>query len=231
MLQEDRERFETTSRLQRADCSGRMELLRRYSMEMQRQAELIPQLEDPQSRQQWQRQWQDTLRLMERERQQLRLQPPTHYPTTDAKLQELEALLEHQQENTADAALKRDMFNKSTGGIYDLAQQIAYTRGIAEYYRRIGAQSIYLVIMDDLAILEDQYQRRISEINRLAAAVEAALVQARADTKQMLAQLDTVAERMAADEQLTYEQQLSQRFHAFDCREELRKLLAPIFAG
>ena len=225
MLKQDRHRFYEASRLQRADCLARAQLLRRYGMELNSRAGTIDGIVDPDTRRRWQRQWQDLLEQLRREKQLLRQTAPTHYPRTDAKLLELEQLLTQQQEGIEDAALKRDMYLKSTGGIYDLAQDIAHVRGFAEYYRRLGNQSIYLVFMDDLAMLEDEYQKRVDEMNRLSSSVHSALIQAELDRLQLAEQLDDIPKVMAQDESLTYEQELAQRFRSFNLREELRKLI------
>ena len=165
------------------------------------------------------------LDLEAREKQLLRQSSPTHYPRTDTKLLELEQQLTKQQQGIEDAALKRDMYIKSSSGILDLAQQIAAARGIAEYYRRMGAQSIYLLFMDDLAVLEDEYQRREEEMNRLSTSVSHAQMEAQIKHLQLVDQLGTLSKLMTEDESLTYEQELAQRFRGFDLREELRKLV------
>jgi hypothetical protein len=225
MLRQDRHRFYETSRLQRADCLARADVLRRYTLDIHSRAVTIDSIIDPQTRQRWQRQWRDLLEQMRREKQLLRQTAPTHYPRTDAKLLELEQLLTQQQQGIEDAALMRDMYIKSTSGIYDLAQEIAQVRGFAEYYRRLGSQSIYLVFMDDLAMLEEEYQRREDEMNRLAGEVHNAQIQAQLNNLQLIEQLDDLSKLMTEDESLTYEEELAQRFRTFSLREELRKLL------
>jgi hypothetical protein len=225
MLRQDRQRYYTQSQLQRTDCLARTDLLRRYTFAMNDHAGTVESIVDPHTRTLWQRQWQDVLDAMQREQQKLRLAAPTHYPKTDAKLLELEHQLTQQQAAIEDAALKRDMYVKSGAGMLDLAQAIANARGIAEYYRRIGAQSIYLVIMDDLAVLEEEYQKREDEMNQRSADVHDAQIQAQLDHVQLVSQLDSLAKLMAEDESLTYEQQLARRLRNFNLREELRKLL------
>jgi hypothetical protein len=225
LLRQDRHSYYETSQLQRKDCLARVELLRRYTFDIHSHASTIDGILDTQTRRQWRRQWQDLLDRLQRERQLHRQTAPTHYPRTDAKLQELEQLLTKQQAGIENAALKRDMYIKSTGGIYDLAQDISRARGIAEYYRRIGAQSIYLVIMDDLAVLEDEFQQREDEMNRLSSEVHDAQIQAQLDHLKLIEQLDALPKLMTEDESLTYEQELARRFRSFNLREELRQLV------
>jgi hypothetical protein len=137
----------------------------------------------------------------------------------------LEKLLADEQSQIEDAARRRDAYLKAGSGLVDLAREIDRARGTAQFYQRIGAQGIYLLLMEDLAQLEDQYDRQLSERNRLAQAGLYGLDQARLDRDEIMTSLDSIQDALAADEQGTYTQALQARWQKFNLREELKHLV------
>jgi hypothetical protein len=225
LLRQDWQRYDAATRVQRADCLGRSEYLRRYSVELWRQAELVVSIEDTETRVTWQRAMQITEAEMEREGQGLRPVAPTYYPSTDATLLELDKLLTDEQAQIEDAMRRRDAYIKAGGGLLDLARDIDRARSTAQFYQRIGAQGIYLLLMEDLAQLEAQHDKRLSERNRLAQAGIDALDQARKDKDEILRRLDGLKDALAADEQGTYTQALLTRWQKFNLREEIKHIV------
>jgi hypothetical protein len=218
--------FDEQSKAQRRDCDARADLLRRYTVALAQQGRLIDYIADPESRTQWQQRWRAQTDSLDREQQRLRQSVPTHYPATDYALGEMDRMLAEQRDLLEEAAMRRDMYNKSSAGILQLAQQLSDAQRTADYYRSIGAQGIYLLIMEDLAVVEEQFHRRETELNRMAGEVNNALGTAALRRDEILAKLDELPQILAEDEKLTYRENLLQRIRQFSLRVQLQRLLA-----
>jgi len=215
----------TDSRVQRADCLGRADVLGRYSRLIAERAEQIPSIVDAQSRAVWQSRWRQLQRELEEEQRRLRRSPPQHYPTADAELSELEQLLDSQQLAVDGAVRERDAFNKAGGGLEDLLAEIQRAEGIAEYYRSIGATGIYELIRDDARVLASEYRARTRERSERMRQLEAELATNRECRDEIQDRLLDVPTKITADEQTTYTAELQQRFDRFNLVAEFTRLL------
>lgn len=225
MLRADYDRYQESLVAQRADCLTRANYLRTHTAALARSATRVTYIDDTDSRIEWERTWRDRVRQKDREAQQLRLDEPTHYPKTDLALLALEAQLSEVQAAIEDAARYRDMHNKAGSGLLELAQDIAHAEGVARYYKRIGAEGIYLLIMEDLAMLESRYKDRLRERKRLSDDMNYSLARADRLDRDIRRELDHLDDHLQADEQRTYRQELKDRFGQFNLREELKGLL------
>ncbi|GEM_PF-2592793 len=225
LARQDYEGYLTSSRIQRVDCEARVEVLRRYSRLMSMRASQIPGIVDAGTRSAWQQQWNIVQRGMEDEQRGLRLSEPIHYPQTDAQLLTLEQQLTSQESAIERAARERDAYIKAGGGLEELAIELERARGVAEYYRSIGAFGIYQLIRDDIRSWEQDYERRLMERNARARATESALdeaTQLRDTIQRGVSGIDTYLD---ADQQLTYQAELQARLARFDLRAALEELI------
>lgn len=213
------------SRIQRADCLGRADVLGRYTRLIGQRADSVAGIVDAESRAIWQSRWHQLERDLTEEQHLLRRDAPQHYPSTDAKLVELEQLLDSQLMAVESAVRERDAYNKAGGGLEDMLLEIKRAEGIADYYRSIGAQGIYELIRDDVRLLEKEYRERLRERAERNRDMEAALTDSKLYRDQILEGLEQIPGKLDADEQITYSRELQQRFNRFSLPYELSRLL------
>lgn len=225
LVQDDYAHYHTQSRAQRKDCENRAALLGRYCRLFASRGSQVPAITEGDSRQTWQSRWSQICRDYRDENSGLRRTKPVYYPTTDAKLYELEQLLEDQQQAIEQAVRERNAFNRAGGGLELLFQEIHRAAGIADYYRSIGAYGIADLIDDDVREMEKQYRERTRERNRRQNAMEDALAEANDLRERILDGLVQLKLLMATDASTTYPAELRQRYHEFNLRRELHALL------
>lgn len=225
LARQDYAEYLSESRIQRADCEARVEVLRRYSRQMSMRASQIPGIVDAETRAAWQQQWNIVRRSLEDEQRGLRLDEPIHFPQTDAQLLALEQQLTSQEGAIERAARERDAYIKAGGGLEELAIELERAYGIAEYYRSIGALGIYQLIRADIRSWEADYERRLSERNSRARAVEEAVAEAGRLRDEIQHSVAGISGYMDADEQQTYQLTLQARLARFDLRSELQALI------
>lgn len=213
------------SQLQRTDCLNRADILGRYTRLIGQQAGRITEVVDANSRAVWQRHWRSLERDLTQEQLKLAHGQSAHYPATDAKLGELEQLLDSQRASVEDALRERDAYNKAGGGLEEMLFEIKRSEGIADYYHSIGAQGIYELIRDDVRQLQSEYRQRLSERDQRNVKMREQLDKANLDQAQIIEGLTAVNSAMAADEQVTYTRELRQRFESFSLPRELSRLL------
>jgi YesN/AraC family two-component response regulator len=225
MLRSSYHEYITESKAQREDCLARAAVLSNYVSQSGHLANQVPLIESVDERHEWERSWSAMLRQRSIESQGLRAAEPMHYPSTDDELLEAERLFKDQMDEVKDAVWKRDAYIKSASGMFELGQQIANTKLTANYYKRIGAEGIYLRIQEDLARLEDTYSKRHRERYRLDREMSDLLTAAdrkRRDVLRILRHLET---QIAADERMTYKNRLRKHAGDFQLRQELEQLV------
>ena len=89
----------------------------------------------------------------------------------------------------------------------------------------MGADGVYLYLMEGLARLEADYDRRRRERNRRTNEIINHLERADRIQRDIFRELGDVVDMMLADEQITYQQQLRARLENFNLRSELQRLL------
>ena len=221
----DYERYSVEGALQRADCESRADVLGRYTGLYARQAASIQQVDDDLAFQQWERELRDTERQYGIDRRLLRPFTPTHYPHTDATLGALEGQLDEQLEQINLAGTRQDQYLRAEDGLIAMSQAVAEVEAAAYYYERIGAEGIYLMLMEDLAKLEDrsrQLQRHRSQLN-----TECSTALREADTlsRGIQRELKHLPDKLSQDEQTTYLEALYLRFERFNPWAELQASL------
>ena len=225
LARQDYDNYLSASRIQRADCEARVEVLRRYSRLMSMRATQIPGIVDAGTRIAWQQQWNIVRRGMEDEQRGLRQDEPIHFPQTDAQLLALEQQLTGQEGAIESAARERDAYIKAGGGLEELALELDRAYGVAEYYRSIGAIGIYQLIRDDIRNWEQNYERRLKERNGRARATEDALDEAGQLRDDIQQGVSGINDYLDADQQRTYQTELQARLELFDLRATLEELI------
>jgi hypothetical protein len=225
LARQDYDNYLSASRIQRADCEARVEVLRRYSRLMSMRASQIPGIVDADTRAAWQQQWNIVRRSMEDEQRGLRQDDPIHFPQTDAQLLALEQQLTSQEGAIERAARERDAYIKAGGGLEELAIELERAYGVAEYYRSIGAIGIYQLIRDDIRNWESDYERRLRERNQRARATDDALQEAGRLRDDIQRGVGGINDYLDADQQLTYQAELQVRLARFDLRAALEELI------
>jgi len=225
LVQNDYAHYHEFSREQRQDCEKRARVLGRYCRLFSSRASQVPTIIDGDSRQVWQTRWTQIRRDYKDENRGLRRTAPEYFPTTDAKLYELEQLIEDQQQAIEEAVRERNAYNRAGGGLELLYQEIHRAAGIAEYYRSIGAYGISDLIDDDVREMEKQYRERTRERKRRQNAMEDALAEADELRKRIINGLEQLDALMTADANSTYPEELKARYQQFNLRRELHALL------
>jgi len=215
----------TQSRIQRADCLGRADVLGRYTRLIGQRADDVITIVDSDSRAYWQSRWRQLERDLAQEQRLQNHGELVHYPRTAAQLTALGQLLDNQRAAVEEAVRERDAYNKAGGGLNDMLLEIKRAEGIADYYRSIGAQGIYELIRDDTRLLENEYRERIAERDQRNSNMAQKLVKAEEYKAQIFEGLETVNEKLGEDEQITYSRELRQRFDSFSLPRELTRLL------
>jgi hypothetical protein len=213
------------TRVQRADCLNRADVLGRYTRLIGQRASTITTIVDPNSRTYWQSRWRTLKRELSEEQLKLRRDPPVHYAGTDAQLTELEQLLESQREAVEEAVRERDAYNKAGGGLEEMLLEIKRAEGIADYYRSIGAQGIYELIRDDARTLQSEYRERVAERDQRNNKMVEKLAKAEECQSEIIEGLQSIESKLGEDEQTTYSNELRERFDSFSLPRELARVL------
>jgi hypothetical protein len=218
----DHDRYIVECARQRADCETRADVAGRYTSLFNQQAGTLLQTEAVMDYQAWDFTWNALQRQYEVEQGLLRTITPTHYPRTDTKLIVLEGLLASQQEQIALAATRHQQYIKAERGLMDLSDTISEVEAAAEYYERIHAEGIYLLLMEDLAKLEDRFSQLMQNRRQLHTEASGALRQADEDSRGILREMKHLPDELTQDEQTTYLEALWLRLERFDPWAELR---------
>jgi hypothetical protein len=174
----------------------------------------------------WRRGWDSAVELEELEKLQLAGQRTTYYPHTTAKLQEVSEMLKQQRSATEEAARLREQYIESADSLSAIAERIDRARATAEYYRRLGAQAIYLLIMEDLAILEARYKDHRHSRQQTMSDSQQQLQLADSLNREIVRELNRLDNVISQDSKTSYSQMLIQRFQSFDLRQELDLLIS-----
>jgi len=225
MLRDSYADYLAESRIQRKDCLDRAALLGNYIAQSGQLADQVLQLDSLEQRREWERNWAAMQRQLAIDSRDLRSQEPLHYPATDGDLVEAEDLLKEQMEKVKEAQWKRDAYIKSANGMFELAQQITNTKLTAAYYKRIGAEGIYLRIQEDLAQLEETYNQRSRDRNRLNREVSDMLTSADRMRRDIKRTLNHLSDKLAEDERLTFRSRLHKHLQEFQLRREFERLI------
>jgi len=225
LLQNGYRRYQQEAQQQRANCEARADWLHRYADQQLQLANGIYAIDDVDQRLSWERQWHDLIHHRDQERLSFGDEELLHYPTADRLLVELENSLNEQQHEIEEALRKRDNYNKLGNGLSDLAQEIERIRSQAYYYQRIGADGVYLYMMEGLARLEADYDRRRRERNRRTSEVTNHLDRADRIQRDIRRELGDFADLLLVDEQITYHEHLQARLEDFSLRTELERLV------
>ncbi len=221
----DYQRYNLEGVQQLADCQARADVLGRYTGLYGRQANTIQQVENEFDLLQWDL----NLRNLEREHQAarrvLRLVPPTHYPHTDTELGVLEDQLDEQLEQITLAGTRQDQYLRAEDGLLSMSQAVAEIESAANYYKRIGAEGIYLLLMEDLAKLEDRFRQLQQHRRQLNSETASALREADSINRDIQRELKHLQDELAQDEQTSYTESLLIRFQHFNPWAELQASL------
>jgi hypothetical protein len=221
----DYQRYTAEGAVQRADCEARADVLGRYTGLYARQAATVQQASDSFILEQWERELRDLERQHDVERRLLRSATPTHYPHTDAQLGLLEEQLADQLEQTTLAGTRQDQYLRAEDGLLAMSQAVAEVEAAAYYYERIGAEGIYLMLMEDLAKLEDRFRQLQQHRRQLNTECESALRDADALSRGIQRELKRLPDKLSQDEQTTYTEALYLRFERFNPWAELQASL------
>jgi len=224
LVQADQDRFSAKSLVQRGECIDREEAIRRYSRLLSLRTGQVHNITNPDTRAEWQSRFSEITRDMENELRGLRGEVPSHYPSTDLHLLDMEQRLNRQIEAITEAARNRSAYIKAGRDLEDRARDIQIGRDTAAYYRSIGAYSIAEMIDDDVDIRERELNKQVAERNRRARLIQESINQADHFYEDIREDLNLTAKYLAEDEKLTYQMDLRRRFEAFDLRVELARL-------
>jgi hypothetical protein len=225
MLRDSYQDYLVESEAQRQDCLERAAVLSNYAAQSGHLATQVPLIDSVDERHDWERSWAAMKRQLEIESRDLRTAEPVHYPATDRELLEAEELLREQMDSVKEAVWKRDAYIKSASGMFELGQQIANTKLTASYYKRIGAEGIYFRIQEDLAQLEDTYNKRNRERNRVDRDMSNLLTAADRKRRDVLRILRHLDDQIDADERQTFRNKLRHHAAEFQLRRELSRLI------
>jgi hypothetical protein len=231
MLRHDYELYKAACFAQREDSLKRSHLLSLYTRLMGAKANRVRYLNNVDDRREWEQDWRGLLRQRDNEGSALRPITPAYFPQTDQILLELEKDLSEQGDNIEQAVRSRGAIFQTEDGLQSLADDIRYQQGRAEFYRRRGAQGIYLLLEEGLAQLEDRYQRLIGERNRLVRETEEALAEADKLQRNIERELTHLNSALNQDEQRTYYEELVERYQQFDLRVALLQFYHEYLAG
>jgi hypothetical protein len=225
MLRNSYQDYLEESEVQRQDCLERSAVLSNYVAQSGHLANQVPLIDSVDERYEWERSWAAMRRQRDIESRGLRPTEPVHYPATDHELLEAEKLLGEQMDEVKEAVWKRDAYIKSASGMFELGQQIANTKLTASYYKRIGAEGIYLRIQEDLARLEDTYNKRNRERNRLDREMSSLLTSADRTRRDVLRILRHLDDQLEVDERQTFKNKLRRHAAEFQLRRELSRFI------
>ena len=225
MIKDDKLGYEEELSQQVLFCEERSRHLENYTDLYQVAAATVLSIDTETELQMWQIEW-DSIVAMEQE-DFLRLSNArmSHYPHTTAKLQDLQILLDEQRNATEEGARLREQYINSAHSLESIAERIDRARATAEYYRRLGAQAIYMLIMEDLAVLEARYKdHRTSRMDLMSDSQEQLLLSdsLSMEIRREISHLDRV---ISQDTETSYAEMLVERFHDFDLRTELDTLI------
>lgn len=218
----DYQRYQVESAAQLADCQARADVAARYAVLLQQQGARILQVDSADDMREWEIAWRELERTLASEQKPLRPATPTHFPRTDAQLNEAEQLLNEQIDLIETARGRRGQYNRAQDTLSEMAATVAEVEAAAQYYRRIGAEGVYRLLMDDLDVLEDRFrqqQRYRQQLSRECNDALASAEEASRNAQRIIKHLD---DQLSADEQTTYAEALRLRLKNFDPWAELR---------
>ena len=224
----DYARYEQDCQAQRQDCHLRADIVQRYAVYYDRQAQQIADVTDRYTQRDWNRAWSRLQDAMELERKAIRSSPPLYFPQADETLNASEQALADQQQAGEQAMKQRGFALELEKGLADLEDSIYQMRMASEYYRREGSASVYYLFQEQLAQFEAAYYTRMQEHNMFLDNSRSDLAKERRlsrDAQQATALLD---EKLKLDEKRTYQDQLRQRFAKFNLGEQLSRLLSRV---
>jgi hypothetical protein len=233
MLRADHERYLLEFDRQFEACEDRRLHVLKFTELYQLRASGIRAIDGSSESLVWQREWSSTTNDAVSEAALLPDEKLNYYPSSEARLIELEDKLELQRHTIEEAARLREAYLKSVDGLTRIAERIDEAQMMADYYRRLGAESIYYLIMEDVAILESRYrdyrQNRQSMLNDS----QEAMAESEQLNREIVLGLSEIQTLMASDADRSYNELLVERFRGFNLREELDRLIAgePARAG
>jgi hypothetical protein len=218
----DYRRYQAESAVQLADCQARADVAARYAVLLQQQGARILQVDSADDMREWEIAWRELERALASGQKPLRPATPTHFPRTDAQLNEAEQLLETQMDLIETAQVRRGQYNRAQDTLSGMADTVAEVEAAAQYYKRIGAEGVYLLLMDDLAVLEDRFRQQQRYRQQLSRECSDALADAEDASRTAQRIIKHLDDQLAADEQTTYAEALRMRLKGFDPWAELR---------
>jgi len=225
LLHADRDRFRNELSAQRAACMTRADILKRYTVYIQRQAGKVSQVDDDETHYAWRREWQDLQDKLEQERGVFSGATYAYYPASDKLLSGLEASLASQRQAVEEAEMVRNEGNRMSEGFADLVQYLENERMAAEYWRQQGAEDIYLYYQEELAKSEAIYNSRHRDYDDLSSQVRTQLAIAIRLNRDIERDVYELPDTIAADEMYTYREDLSARLARFNLSGALKRLL------
>ncbi|MCH7472177.1 hypothetical protein IIA79_04415 [bacterium] len=225
MLRSDHSRYLQDSRAQAGSCWQLAEHLNEYTTLMGVMAGEVAGIEDIEARREWQGRWRGLMR--ERNNSAAAIgNPDLHYfPSTSNVLAQAQIWLKEQEAGIERAVRAKDEYIKLWRGLEELSSLIADLEGKAGYYKRMGAEGIYLLLEEELARHEERLLQRLRSGRRLSSEAESNLEQADRLMRDILRELSHLRDKITADEEKTYRQELELRFAQFDIRSEMKQLL------
>jgi hypothetical protein len=228
LLRSDYEQYVRDGKVQRADSQTRADVLQRYAIQFTWYGQQSMVFLNNDDYRRWQRDWRDLVRQQENERNGLRRDTPEHYPNTDQLLNQLEATLADEKAQVELAATRSQQYVKSEDGLLSIQQSAAEMEAAAQYYKFIGAEGVYLLLMEDLGKLEDRFRQLQLQRKQLHDEAMQAQHQADDDCHTIQRDLPRLPEKLSQDLQTTYVEALMQRFWRFDPWAELRESAASV---
>ena len=180
----------------------------------------------PGEREEWIQEWQQLVDARDAERARLPKLSTSHYPNTQAKLEDLDSRLDKLTKDIERAEQYWFDTIRLRSSIEQLVSQIDAARANARYYERIRAFGIHAMLLEDISLMEDALRQRWNDLRRAEQQASARLTDARMDSQEMFSEMDGLRDLRRQDGEESYEADLRQRLQEFNLPDELRKLAA-----
>jgi hypothetical protein len=225
LLRTDYDAFQQDSARQLEYCRTRSDHMLYFTNLMALHSRHVSDIEDATDRLRWERDWRDLEQQESAASLAVGSTALTLFPRTERVLNDVQASLTEMQRLIERAAQRQDAYNKAKQGLDAIAYRIYLAKGESDLYEAMGALGIYLMLQEKLALFEEQYKHQERLRNALLKEMELALADAERLKVDITRELGHLPDEIAADSQLTYREQLAQRFRSFDPLDELKALV------
>jgi hypothetical protein len=226
MLHVDMQRYAQETQRQSELCRERRDQLSRSTAVLSRQALRLTNIGDGFELRDWRRDWNAAQHQVDKELPQLASSSLNHYAATATLLRAQEEKLDKLVKSTNKAGQDMDYYLRGQEVLLRLADDINQTRFQARFYRMLpNGRGIYLLLQEQLAMLENRYEAQDREQSRLADSMRATLGQIDKESRDIQHALERVADRMAEDQKLTYAESIRLRYQQFSVQKALASVI------